>query len=605
MSTDPSDPQFAVKDYSWREVRERFWPLVRPYRWRWLFAAGLVSCVGLAVAVMPLFPKFVIDKAIPQHSLKLALAAAGLFIAAMFLRMVLWYSSMRHVYELQQQVVFELRTRSFMHLQRLCQRFHSQYPTGFLYERVFGNSINALGNFMQVVFQQLAVHVSGLLFSLGFCLYLSPPLTLIIILGAVGYVIAARTLSRRIYAKTRESNDAGMRVVEIIMDKLRGHKTIQAFAMEDLVEEEFQLQLWPVMVKWMDAIRESMRLGFVTEGLSYIINATVVVCGAMLVMDSPEKKIGLLVAFMGYQGTLIGMIQTLTNVYGQFMGAKSAFDQLYTVLDTHSTVAEKPGALLPEPVHGHLEFRNVTFTYEPGRPVIDDFTVDIPHGQVVALIGRSGSGKTTLTSLLMRFYDPAEGSIRIDGSDIRDLPLRPYRSLFGVVLQDPYLFNTSIAANLRYVSPKLTETEIIDVLKRARAWEFVERFPDTIYHRVGEAGAQLSGGQRQRLAIARCMLMPSRFVILDEATSALDSESEASVQQSMESLFEGRTVLIIAHRLATIRHASRILVMDGGRLVEDGSFDDLLAKQGVFHRLYTIATSTSTRRMKVAEAGFA
>ncbi len=602
---DSLTPDFTVRDYSWREVWERFWPLIRPHRWRGILAASLVSCVGLAVAVMPLFPKFIIDKAIPQHSLRLALMAAAIFLGTMFLRMVLWYIGMRQVYLIQQQIVFDLRTRSFMHLQHLCQRFHSRYPTGFLYERVFGNSINSLGNFMQVVFQQLAVYISGLIFSLGFCLYLSPPLTLIIILGAIGYVVSARILSRGIYAKTRESNEAGMRVVEIIMDKLRGHKTIQAFAMEDIVEEEFQLQLWPVMVKWMAAVRESMRLGFVTEGLSYIINTTVVVGGAWLIMESPEKKIGLLVAFMGYQGTLIGMIQTLTNVYGQFMGAKSAFDQLYTVLDTHSTVPEKPGATLPPVVRGDLEFQNVGFAYDTGRSVVDDFSVTIPHGQVVALIGRSGSGKTTLTNLLMRFYDPARGSIRLDGTDIRDLPLRAYRSLFSVVLQDPYLFNTSIAANLRYVRNDLTEKEIITVLEQARAWEFVKEFPDTIYHRVGEGGTQLSGGQRQRLAIARSMITPGQFVILDEATSALDSESESTVQHSMESLFAGRTVFIIAHRLATIRHASRILVMDSGRLVEDGTFEDLLAKGGIFHRLYTIATSTSTKRIKIQDAGFA
>lgn len=598
-------PELQVKDYSWREVWERFWPLARPHRWRWILAAVLVSCVGLAVAVTPLFPKYVIDKAIPQHSLKLAIIAAGLFLVTMFARIALWYIAMRQVYLVQQQIVFELRTRSFMHLQRLCQRFHSQYPTGFLYERVFGNSINSLGNFMQVVFQQLAVYVSGLLFSLGFCLYLSPMLTLIIILGAVGYVVAARSLSRGIYAKTRESNEAGMRVVEIIMDKMRGHKTIQAFAMEDIVEEEFQLQLWPVMVKWMDAVRVSMKLGFVTEGLSYVINSTVIVGGAWLIMESPDKKIGLLVAFMGYQGTLIGMIQTLTNVYGQFMGAKSAFDQLYTVLDTHSTVPDKPGAILPTPILGDIEFRNLSFAYDNGRNVIRDFSATIPHGQVVALIGRSGSGKTTLTNLLMRFYDPARGGISLDGRDIRDLPLRPYRALFSVVLQDPYLFNTSIAANLRYVRHDLSEQEIVDVLKKAKAWDFVKDFPDTIYHRVGEAGTQLSGGQRQRLAIARSMVMPSRFVILDEATSALDSESESTVQESMESLFAGRTVFIIAHRLTTIRHASRILVMENGALAEDGTFDELLAKGGIFHRLYTIATSTSTRRIKIQDAGFA
>ncbi len=604
MDTDDAT-QIPVRDYTWREVWERFWPLARPHRWRWVTAAVLVSFVGLAVAVVPLFPKYVIDQAIPQASLKLLLAAAGAYVAAMFMRMILWYIAMSQVFRVQQAIVFDLRTQGFMHLQHLCQRFHSQYPTGFLYERVFGNSINTLGSFMQVVFQQLAVYVSGLLFSLGFCLYLSPPLTLVIIGGAVGYVIAARTLSRRIYAKTRLSNEAGMKVVEIILDKLRGHKTIQAFAMEELVEEEFQMQLWPVMVKWMDAIRESMKLGFVTEGLSYVISTVTVVGGALLVIHSPEKKIGLLVAFMGYQGTLISMIQTLTNVYGQFMGAKSAFDQLYTVLDTRSTVPEKAGAAMPAAVAGRLEFRNVTFGYQPDQLVIRNLCIDVQPGQTVALVGRSGSGKTTITNLMMRFYDPQEGSIRLDGADIRDLPLRPYRSLFGVVLQDPYLFNTSVAANLRYVRPQIAEADMIAVLKRAQAWEFVERFPKGLYHTVGEGGSQLSGGQRQRLAIARCMLMSGRFVILDEATSALDAESEQIVQQSFDSLFEGRTVFIVAHRLSTIRGASRILVMDRGELVEDGTFEQLLDRKGLFHHLHTIATSTSTRRIKMEDAGFA
>jgi ABC-type multidrug transport system fused ATPase/permease subunit len=606
LAASPPDdtPQFEVTRYTARDVIARFWPLVRPYRWRWALAAVLVCVTGLGVSVMPLFPKYIIDHAIPLKRVDLAMVAAGLFLLAQFARMAGWYVASINVYHVQQSVVFRLRAMGFAHLQRLCLRFHNRYPSGYLYERVFGNSINTLGGFMQQAFQHLVLNLAVLAFSLSFCLYLNRSLTAVIFAGAVGYVLVARRMSRRIYEKTQRSMQAGMRIVEMIMDKLRGHKTIQALAMEDRVQQEFESQLWPYMMKWMDSVLETMKLGFITEGLSYIITAIVTVGGAWAVMHA-GSPLGTLVAFVGYQATLIGMIQTLTNFYGTFMASRSAFDQLFTVLDTASTVPEKPGAAMPATPQFRLELDRVTFAYTPGRPVLREVSAVIPAGRTVALVGRSGSGKTTLANLLLRFYDPDSGAIRFDGVDLRDLPLRPYRAHWGVVLQDPYLFDTTIAANMRYAKPDATDDEIRRVLVQARAWDFVQDFADGLQHRVGEAGSQLSGGQRQRLAIARCMLLPSRFVILDEATSALDAESEILVKNSMEALFKGRTVFIIAHRLSTIRSADRVLVMDGGRLVEEGTFDELLACQGVFHHLYRLATTEDSLQHRMDQAGFA
>ena len=592
-----------VNHYSWSEIGARFWPFVRPYLAKCVIAFLLVSAVGLVVAAVPLFPKYVIDTAIPQKSLRLALGAAGIFLVVQFVRMGMWFGAMIIVYRVQQSIVFELRAQSFAHLQRLCLRFHSQFSSGFIYERVFGNSINMLGNFMQVLFQHLATYFAGLLFSLAFCLYLSPALTLVILCGTIGYVVAARVLSRRIYHKTRESTEAGMSIVNLIMDKLRGHKTIQSFAMEERVQEEFQRQLWPAMMKWMEAVLESMKLGFVTEGLGYVITAVVIVGGAYLVMGG-SHPLGTLVAFMGYQGTLVSMIQTLTNFYGQFMSARAAFDQLFTVLDTHSTIVEKPGVVMPARIEGRLEFRDVSFAYEEHTPVLCDVSVALPPARTIALGGRSGSGKTTMANLLLRFYDPSAGAILLDGRDIRELPLRGYRALFSVVLQDPFLFDTTIGANLRYVRPDATEGELIEALEQACAWEFVSRFPDRLNHRVGEAGGQLSGGQRQRLAIARCLLARSRFVILDEATAALDPESEMMVRHSFDALCRDRSVVVIAHRLSTIRNADSIVVLDQGHVVEQGRFDELLTRGGMFARLHAIATSTSTQKLKLEEAGF-
>ncbi len=599
------DAMRETHHYGLGEIGRRLWPLLRPHRWRLLTAAALVACVGLAVALQPLLGKYIIDVAIPARSVHLALVAAGVFLAVMFTRMALWFAAMLLVYRAQQAIVFALRAAGFMHLQRLCLSFHGRYPSGFLYERVFGNSINTLGTCMQAVFANLVTSAVGLLFSLGFCLWLSPALTVVILLGGIGFVVAAKTLSGRIYAKTRAANEAAMDIVSAIMDKLRGHKTVQCFALEDRVEAQFAQQLQPAMRTWLASVLENMKLSFITEALGYIITAAVLVIGATLVMrDAAALPLGTLVAFLGYQATLIGMLSAITNMYGQLMGARSAFDQLYTVLDTHSTLIEQPDAVMPELPAPRLSLRGVGFAYDR-TPVLQGLDLEIAPGRTTALVGRSGSGKSTIANLLLRLYDPTAGAIELDGHDLRELPLRAYRSLFGVVLQDPYFFDTTIEANLRLVRPDISEAELVAVLRSAGAWEFIKRLSDGLQHRVGEGGGQLSGGQRQRLALARCLLTRSRIVILDEATSALDPESERTVQQGVEALCRERTVVVIAHRLSTIRNADCIAVLDQGRVAEQGSFDELLARGGLFAQLHAIATSTGEHDRKLADAGFA
>ncbi|MCL1856941.1 MAG: ABC transporter ATP-binding protein/permease [Kiritimatiellaeota bacterium] len=602
MTADAS--QREIRHYTFREILGRMWPLLRPHRLKLVVAGFLVAAVGLAVSLHPLFGKYVVDVAIPAKSMRMAWVAAGIFVATMFVRMGLWYIAMRLVFLTQQDAIFMLRSTSFSHLQRLCLRFHGQFTSGFLYERVFGNSINTLGSFMQSVYTMLVTNIVGLAFSVAFCLYLSPLLTVVIFSGCIFYVITAQRLSTRLYERHRAANEAGMDVVNVIMDKLRGQKTIQAFALEDRAQEELQSQLRPAQRRWMESILESMKLNFATEGLGYLLTAAVTLAGGYLVICRDDRfPLGTLVAFMGYQGMLIGIITAITNMYGQAMSARTAFDQLFTILDTHSTVEDSPGAAMPEAFTPELSFRSVTFGYTD-TPVIKDVTLTIPAGKTVALVGRSGSGKSTLANLMLRLYDPQQGAVCLGGHDIRAMPQRAYRTQFGVVLQDPFLFDTTIEGNMRMVRPDVSEEELLRVLTLSGAWEFVKDMPLQIKSKVGEGGNQLSGGQRQRLAIARCLLTPSRVVILDEATSALDVETEGVVQQGIEALCADRTVVVIAHRLSTIRNAHRIILMDQGRVAEEGTYDELLAKGGLFSRLHSIAVSTSTHRIKLEEAGF-
>jgi ABC-type multidrug transport system fused ATPase/permease subunit len=599
----PGEPTFEVRHFSAREVASHIWPLVRPHVWGLLLGAVLVAIVGLAVAVGPLLGKYIIDFAIARRSMGLALAIGGVFLATQLARMGIWYAAQRIVLRIKELILYQLRSDGFAHLQGLCLHFHNKYPSGFLYDRIFGSSINTLGAFLQSFFQQFAVYIAGLVFSLALCLWMSPPLTGVIVLGAAGYIVASRLLSPLLYAKHLAFMSEANRIAQYIVDKLRGTKTIQSLAMEGRVQDEFEARVWPMQLKSLEAQFAGMKLHFVTEGLGYLITACIAVTGAWVVM-ADRLEVGTLVAFMGYQGMLIGFVGQIVNVYGQFMSARAGFDQLFTVLRTQATVAQRPEASLPRPLRGELAFGDVTFAYD-SRPVIRELTVTIPPGQTVALVGRSGGGKTTFINLLLRFYDPASGRLMLDGQDVRQLPLRPYRALFGVVLQDPYLFDDTIERNLRYAAPLASDEELWEALDKAQAADFVRAFPMGIQHRCGESGASLSGGQKQRLAIARCMLMQPRFLIFDEATSALDNETEHHVQKAMDSLFAGRTAFIIAHRLSTIRRADRVLVLDDGRLVEDGTYQQLIARGGIFARLHAIATGGAETGTKLDHAGFA
>ncbi len=566
-------------------------------------AAGLIAIVGIFMSVIPLFTKYVVDVAIPQQRFDLAVRAMGLFLLLQGLRMVLWFRAQNLLLRIREDVIYAIRVQGFRHLQRLCMRFHGLYPSGYLHDRVFERSICSIGSFLALILSNLTVYASGLLFSLAACFYLSVPMTLLLLVCALVYVLVSRRMSPRIHQKSLAANEAHTQIHSFILDKLRGTKTVQALSLEEEVQKDFEARIEPTKVKWISAQREMLKLGFASEGVGYLITAAVHVVGiwAILRQDMP---LGTLIAFIGYQGQFISFTVQLTNVYGQYSVARAGFDQLYTILDTHSSVVDEPSAALPASIRGELVLENVSFAYA-NRTVLRQLDLTIRPGQKIALVGRSGSGKTTITNLLMRFYDPDTGRITLDGTDIRLLPLRDYRAQFGVVLQDPYLFNDTVAANLRVVKPGASDATLWEALERACAADFVRQFPEGIDHEIGEAGSRLSGGQRQRLAIARCMLLEARLLVLDEATSALDNETEALVQRAMEALFVDRTAIIIAHRLSTIRKADRILVLDEGQLVEEGSFEELLAMNGLFHRLYTIATSSSLHRIKMDEAGFA
>jgi subfamily B ATP-binding cassette protein MsbA len=488
-----------------------------------------------------------------------------------------------------QWVMHDLRRVLYSHIQKLSLSYHDQKRTGDLISRVTSD-IDAVQSLISNVLLGMLVNLLTLLGMMLVMLYLNWVFTLIALVVAPGLFLVVYHFTHRIKQASRAMRRQEGEVVNVLEEVLSSIRVVKAFAREDYEQARFERESRESVEKALLARNVKAKLPPLVEIIVACGTCLVLWYGARLVLSGALTS-GELLVFLLYLGKMYKPMRELSKMTDTISKASVGWERIREVLENEKQVLDLPGAKPAPRFKGKIEFDHVSFSYEANQRVLNDVSLRIAPGQLAALVGPTGAGKTTIASLLPRFYEPTSGEIRIDGTDIRRFQQKSLREEISFVLQETLLFRATVAENIAYGKPNATQEEIVRAAKLANADEFIDRMPDGYDTMIGERGVTLSGGQRQRVTIARAIIRNSPILILDEPSAGLDAASEKLVFDALENLMEGRTSIVIAHRLATVRRADVIFVIDQGRVVEQGTHDELLASGGLYSHLYELQFS--------------
>ena len=561
---------------------------VRPYRRTLVAVTGLALFLAALSAVDPLVMKYLFD----QLSQAGGLANFGIAMSALVLLELIraglqaWLGVLS--WDVRLGVDYTVRERVMGKLNSLPMSFHQSETIGATMNRINAGIQGCVTAFCDTAFNLLPT-LLYLVLSVTAMLRMEWHLALVVIVFAPVPAIIGAWAAPEQMRRERRLVERWNSIYGRFNEVLAGMMTVKGFAMEEEEKRRFLEGVRDGNEVVRRGVRTDNRTGTLRTLATTAARLVALALGGYFVYHG-DMTVGTLVAFLGYIGGLFGPVQGLTNTYQTLRRATVSLEAIFQILDADDVVADSPGATDIRPLRGEVEFRNVSFGYQPGAAVLKNITLTARPGETIALIGPSGSGKSTMATLLQRFYRVTEGAITIDGVDIRDMTQYSLRSQIGVVFQDAHLFNDSVRANIAYGRPDASQEEIEAAAKAAQAHRFIMELPEGYNTGVLERGSRLSGGERQRIAIARALLKNPPILILDEATSALDAESEYLIQRALKALLRGRTAFVIAHRLSTVRDADRIVVIKEGVIAEAGSHSELLAAGGYYASLLSKQT---------------
>lgn len=557
-----------------------------PYRKRFVSVGFMMLSASAFTMLIPQFFQKVMDVCIPNKDMKgIAFYSFLTLLAAFYSAFSLRYK-IKYTNQIGQQIIHDMRYDIFEHLQELPFSYYDDRPHGKIQVRVV-NYVNSISDLLSNGILNTITDLCNLVFIIVFMLILNVRLTLVCLCGLPILAIVIVVIKKKQRTAWQVQSNKQSNLNAYIAESINGIRVTQSFVREDVNSGIFNNLSGSYRKSWMRAVMFNFTMSPSIDIISIITTAAIYVLGVSWMINGETGiTVGVLVAFTAYIGRFWAPINTLAGFYNSLLTAISYLERIFETIDEPVVVKDREDAVEMPPIHGDVAFDHVTFSYEPGVPILKDVSFHANQGQSFAVVGPTGAGKTTLVNLLSRFYNVDSGRILIDGVDIAGVTIRSLRKQMGVMMQDSFIFSGTIMDNIRYGNFSATDEEVIRAAKTVCAHDFIMEMENGYQTQVNERGSRLSAGQRQLISFARALLADPKILILDEATSSIDTETEIILQKGLNELLKGRTSFIIAHRLSTIKNSSCIMYVDKGTILEKGTHDELMAQKGEYYKLY-------------------
>ena len=559
---------------------------ISPYKTKMLGIIVLMLTSSAATMLIPIFFQRIMDDYIPAKQMTAICLISALTLLVAIFSAVSLRIKIKHMSIIGQSIIHAIRSDIFCHLQELPFSYYDDRPHGKIQVRVV-NYVNSLSDLLSNGIVNTITDLCNLFFIVIFMLICDVRLTLVCLCGLpllAAVIVLIKKKQRRAWQiqSNKQSN-----LNAYIAESINGIRVTQSFVREKENNKIFNHLSSSYRQSWMHAVLFNFTMGPSVDIISAVTTSFIYVLGIQWILAPGDAMtVGKLIAFTAYIGRFWSPINTLAGFYNSLLTAISYLERIFETIDEPVLVKDAPGAVPMPPIHGEIEFRDVTFGYEEGQQILDHIHFRVRQGETYAIVGPTGAGKSTIVNLISRFYNVGSGQILIDGIDISSVTIYSLRSQMGVMMQDSFIFSGSIMDNIRYGNREATDEQVIEAAKTVCAHDFISQMEDGYDTEVNERGSRLSAGQRQLISFARALLADPKILILDEATSSIDTETELLLQKGLNRLLEGRTSFIIAHRLSTIKNADCILYVDKGSILERGNHEELLAQKGEYYQLY-------------------